>query len=1145
VDVSDDLQYLICFCICCCCYTACHLPDLTHSETSLPPSIEPLPTSPCYLRDAYHHIQHTHSVSTILQASLRLTLAELNRKLPLRLQCLSPTSDLQYLTSPRPLHSTCPRSSLLDIATSVRKATQLAWVSQTPTSSSLRDLGGDTDLPCSPYPTQILTLNSTYIAPTHIAFAADDRTQVRNCYTSALSAGGRASGAPSYRNNECSCFNAAVEDLDGNTIEFIFRENGPCDESPSHADEEHSRVLTWQDGVSREAANASPQDDAVSVASKKSKATTAVDIAPSAKAPSIADGEAPTVAASAPASGGVGSFMSALSNGITPKAMLGGVIGAVATGAVAYAFYQAEQDSARAEAAHEARMAAYERGRAPNTREPAYAPTMKRSLSAAPARTAYVHRNFSTTESIAPPPRQHRNFSVTESRVTPRPPPTKVPTQAPTAMKAIEARAFDHDSEIQTMMTKHTSRRPENDDEIQTVLSKHTSRRPENDDDVTVMSKQTSRRPGHYLLNEQRAVDAAESEFNRAVNKQGSHRPQELRGIDADSEIQAAVSRSTTRRPQASRSQTFDAFAYAPASSASRSTRGLPQRSATLADEPAARSPQLYLEGPKDVVPSSNSLRGGRDGESAAGRSRADGGASAVSRRSERREIMDGEADKRSEVSQPSTVRLLKSSASRAEGSRYEGSRHEGSRHEGSRHEGSNHGSKHEGSRHDGVSRSGSTRDPDALSDASTIKASRRDSAAQFPSPGSKANSKVSRMSATEYRLPDSPVPSYYYPPTEPSKPATRAQSQVSAMRVPIPASRAPSHASAAHPPVGSPRRGSQVSAAYPPSASGRRASHHSGSAAGIPLPSSLASGRAYEDVEDSDGMADTKTVMPDDSISCIDLSRPKAPRSDHSKHSERSHRSHRTHHSSRSKHSHRHESEKTLEPMDTQTVVPDDSISSVGYKTARSEMSHRSEREHKSEHKSHHGSSSRVSKHSKSHDHEHDKEKEQDSVPLDARTVLPEDSISSVGAPARSEHSHRSEREHKSHHGSSSRVSRHSRSHDKPKEEESKIPLDAQTVLPEDSISSVGAPARSEHSHRGDDDRKSHHSSRSKHSSKSHHRDDKDKKDRTPSETGKSDVTVKPVKSIFSAMTLPGRLRGGDGKDENKKKKRSVASFA
>ena len=73
-----------------------------------------------------------------------------------------------------------------------------------------------------------------------------------------------------------------MEDLDGNTIEFIFRENGPCHEEPSHADEEKSRVLTWQDGVAREA-------DVASVASKaKSAAPTADEPAPSVKAPSEA-----------------------------------------------------------------------------------------------------------------------------------------------------------------------------------------------------------------------------------------------------------------------------------------------------------------------------------------------------------------------------------------------------------------------------------------------------------------------------------------------------------------------------------------------------------------------------------------------------------------------------------------------------------------------------------------------------------------------------------------------------------------------------------------------------------------------------------------------------------------------------------------
>ncbi|KAI7558369.1 hypothetical protein KC319_g22796, partial [Hortaea werneckii] len=38
------------------------------------------------------------------------------------------------------------------------------------------------------------------VSPTHIAFAADSRLAVRNCYAAALSAGAYPSGAPSYRN---------------------------------------------------------------------------------------------------------------------------------------------------------------------------------------------------------------------------------------------------------------------------------------------------------------------------------------------------------------------------------------------------------------------------------------------------------------------------------------------------------------------------------------------------------------------------------------------------------------------------------------------------------------------------------------------------------------------------------------------------------------------------------------------------------------------------------------------------------------------------------------------------------------------------------------------------------------------------------
>ncbi|WPG97700.1 Hypothetical protein R9X50_00048100 [Acrodontium crateriforme] len=70
-----------------------------------------------------------------------------------------------------------------------------------------------------------LTQQSRRISPTHIAFTANDRLAVRNCYTAALNAGGRPSGTPAYCNNEGTVFNAAVEDLDGNTIEFIYRES--------------------------------------------------------------------------------------------------------------------------------------------------------------------------------------------------------------------------------------------------------------------------------------------------------------------------------------------------------------------------------------------------------------------------------------------------------------------------------------------------------------------------------------------------------------------------------------------------------------------------------------------------------------------------------------------------------------------------------------------------------------------------------------------------------------------------------------------------------------------------------------------------------------------------------------------------------
>ena len=59
--------------------------------------------------------------------------------------------------------------------------------------------------------------------------------------------------------------------------------------------------------------------------------------------------------------------------------------------------------------------------------------------------------------------------------------------------------------------------------------------------------------------------------------------------------------------------------------------------------------------------------------------------------------------------------------------------------------------------------------------------------------------------------------------------------------------------------------------------------------AAQVPIPES--NGGAWEDPEESDGLGDTRTVVPDDSISCVDFSKPRSSaRSSHSHKSSRHH---------------------------------------------------------------------------------------------------------------------------------------------------------------------------------------------------------------------------------------------------------------
>lgn len=187
----------------------------------------------------------------------------------------------------------------------------------------------------------LLTHHRARVSPNHIAFAADNRLAVRDCYTAALNAGARPSGAPSYRNNDCSCFNAAVEDEDGNTIEFIFRESCESHEKPTSS--QLTRAETCQGGVSRSTVN----DDVQSMASKasrtKSRAQTALDVASTAsKSVQKSTAPAPGITRSR-----TEPITSIYNNG--GKAIVGTLLGAAAGAAVAYAMVQSERDSARDE----------------------------------------------------------------------------------------------------------------------------------------------------------------------------------------------------------------------------------------------------------------------------------------------------------------------------------------------------------------------------------------------------------------------------------------------------------------------------------------------------------------------------------------------------------------------------------------------------------------------------------------------------------------------------------------------------------------------------------------------------------------------------------------------------------------------------
>lgn len=208
----------------------------------------------------------------------------------------------------------------------------------------------------------------------HVAFSAASRTAVREFYANALQAGGRPHGSPAAREGEDECFNAAILDLDGNSVEVVFREGAAVvDDGASESGK--SRLLTWRSGTAanlsdrRSMAGGSVVSAATSLA-KKALAPAASTVPRSNKAPSEAPSAAPSSVSKATSK--ARSAVPALQRSFTApvltpqssndnitmsrKTLVGTILGAAAGAAVAYAMCKSEEDGAKAE--HAAYLAA-------------------------------------------------------------------------------------------------------------------------------------------------------------------------------------------------------------------------------------------------------------------------------------------------------------------------------------------------------------------------------------------------------------------------------------------------------------------------------------------------------------------------------------------------------------------------------------------------------------------------------------------------------------------------------------------------------------------------------------------------------------------------------------------------------------------
>ncbi|THW54418.1 hypothetical protein D6D25_03637 [Aureobasidium pullulans] len=706
----------------------------------------------------------------------------------------------------------------------------------------------------------------------HVAFSATSKSAVRDFYAAALTAGGQPNGSPAFRGcNDC-IFNAAVLDLDGNSIEVIYHQTEDDDAYTTVSG--GSRVLTWRRGIVNVLGD---EDRSTFISTSPNPAPSTAQSTPQSKVPSVVrTASAPAVTTSSQTSSSDDGFQ------ITGKAIIGTILGAAAGAAVAYAMVRSEQDGAQQEAEFAeaiSRKAASSRAssKAPSKATPSQAQTSKAKTvynSATMSKAAPASRISEIKESaeIRPRTRAHRNYSTTESVIASRvmeqfsddePELVLRPRKAhsvraieaapePQSLEEVDAKSYHSPTYVSLAPTPRAAKKSEAIYiPASQIVSRAPSRAPSGPPSIAPTERQIEYIPASLATQRPSIVS------RRAVTSPPSicHTDRQIEDVPAQTNDWTSQDLVVARRDSAM-------SMYSTHSSKSKHSKHTHKESS-----------RSHHSEKREVSPDRVSRHSHRSSKHR--------DPSVVSRRSERGHSLD----------RPSKHRDSSSHHSKT----------------------SKRSSKHRSSAHRDAS-------PYDGSDVSTIKASRINgsyhSAAGIPLPGSRKSSvvsaadlplpisrKTSIISAADYALPGSRTTSIVSGADMPL-PISRRPSLVSAMERPLPISRAVSTTSGHQIPLPESRSGSIIGSIL-----GRPTAEHETFAAGVPLPesrkTSLVGSLGLLANDPIPRIDDLETVAPDDSISCV-ASRHTRHSREESRHGDCSHERESRKSGSSKKHRHR-----------------------------------------------------------------------------------------------------------------------------------------------------------------------------------------------------------------------------------------------